>query len=329
MNETHECAGTVPVRTREGKFVRRKGQKGWATLMTVVMLWLAAPAVRAGGDPGSSPAPADGARIPLSVKRQAASDLEVGGELEGVSAGSTRYVTIQSLLALPLQTYTISDDSNFATGTQVSGVPLGELARWLGAAPSANMVVAICDDKYRANYLHDYIVAHHPLLVLRIDGRPPDRWPKDPETHKYNMGPYMISHPKFMPSFRVLSHNEQAQIPWGVVRLEFRNEKAVMAAISPRGPHAEEESVQAGYRIARQNCFRCHNAGREGGEKSGTPWLVLAAWAVAAPDYFADYIRDPKKKNEHAGMPPNPDYDAATTTALREYFATFVAPEKP
>lgn len=255
--------------------------------------------------------------------------MEVGGELEGASAGSTRYATIQALLALPLQTYTIRDDPNFAAGTKVSGVPLEELARWLGAAPSADMVVAICDDKYRANYLHAYIVAHHPLLVLRINGEPPDRWPKDPETHKYNMGPYMISHPKFTPSFRVLSHNDEAQIPWGVVRLEFRSEKAVMAAIAPRGSHAEEESVQAGYRIAQQNCFRCHNAGREGGEKSGRPWLVLAAWAVAAPDYFADYIRDPKKRNEHAEMPGNPGYDAATTSALREYFATFVAREKP
>ena len=138
------------------------------------------------------------------------------------------------------------------------------------------------------------------------------------------MGPYLISHPKFAPRFKILAHRDEAQIPWGVVRIEFRNEKTVWGAIAPRGAAAEEASVQAGYRIAQQNCFRCHNAGREGGEKSGRPWLVLAAWAAASPDFFEDYVRDPKKRNERAQMPGNAGYDRPTTRALREYFATFI-----
>ena len=32
------------------------------------------------------------------------------------------------------------------------------------------MVVAICDDGYRANYPRDYLVAHHPVLVLQVNG---------------------------------------------------------------------------------------------------------------------------------------------------------------
>jgi mono/diheme cytochrome c family protein len=264
-------------------------------------------------------------KLVTNATRHAASDLEVGGELAGVPAGSTRYLTLDSLLALPLQTHVVNDDPDFAKGTKIGGVALEDLRRMLGAANS-DMVVAICDDKYRANYPQAYIAAHHPLLVLRVNGEPPSRWPKDPETHKYDMGPYMISHAQFTPGFHVLSHSDEAQIPWGVIRLEFRNEKAVMGAIAPRGPHANDEAVQQGYRIAQQNCYRCHNSGAEGGQKSGRPWLVLAAWAAAAPDYFDDYVRDPKKRNEHAEMPANRGYDQATVAALREYFATFVPP---
>ena len=109
------------------------------------------------------------------------------------------------------------------------------------------------------------------------------------------MGPYLISHPKFVPAFHVLSIPEEPQIPWGVVRLEFRDEKKTFAGIAPRGARADSTEVQAGYRIATQHCFRCHNQGREGGQKAGRPWAVLSAWATASPQYFATYVRDPEE----------------------------------
>ena len=249
--------------------------------------------------------------------------------MAGLPAGTTRYVTLDSLLALPQETYTVTDDGNFVGSTKISGVPLDELARILGAAPESDFVVAICDDKYRANYPQAYIRAHHPLLVLKVNGETAPGWPKDPEAHRYDMGPYMISHPKFTPRFRVLSHTDEAQIPWGVVRIEFRNEKPVFDAIAPHGPHAEDASVQAGYRIAQQNCVRCHNAGREGGQKARRPWPLLAAWAATSPQHFEAYVRDPKKINAQAEMPGNAGYDDATIHALRDYFATFVSAEKP
>ncbi len=272
---------------------------------------------------------ADSARssLPLNATRTLPSDLEVGGELTGLPSGATRYVTLDSLLALPLVTYQVGDDPNFSGPTKISGIPLEDLARALGANPSADLVVAICDDKYRAAYSRAYLKAHHPLLVLLVNGEPPSRWPKDPETHRYEMGPYMISHPKFTPTFKILSHSDEPQIPWGLVQLEFRNEKAVFGAIAPRGPHAADPSVQAGYKIAQQNCFRCHNSGDKGGQKAGRPWLVLAAFASAAPEYFSAYVRDPKSTNAIAQMPANPVYDDATIRALRDYFATFLPAE--
>jgi mono/diheme cytochrome c family protein len=270
-----------------------------------------------------------GARITLHQARVSPSDLEVAGELAGVTPGTTRYITRDDLLALPQVEYTVNDDANFAGTTKVSGVPLEELIRQLGASPQSDLVVAICDDQYRAHYTRAYMTAHHPLLVLKINGQPSERWPKDAEGHGYDLGPYLISHPKFTPAFKILAQEDEAQIPWGVVRLEFRNEKSVLGAITPRGPRANEPLVQAGYRIAQQNCFRCHNMGREGGLKSGHPWLVLSAWATASPEYFGGYVRDPKKKNPHAEMPGNPGYDDVTIRALSAYFQTFTRQEKP
>ncbi|MFZ1158381.1 MAG: c-type cytochrome [Candidatus Sulfotelmatobacter sp.] len=264
----------------------------------------------------------------LRVERASPSDLEVSGDLAGLAPGTTRYLKREDLLTLPQVSYTVTDDANFNGPTQISGVLMEELNRKLAAAPESDMLVAICSDQYRANYPHAYIAEHHPLLVLKINGQPPAGWPKDRETHGYDMGPYLISHAKFSPAFKIFSQPDEAQIPWGVVRLEFRNEETVFGAIAPRGPQAADELVQAGYRIAQQNCFRCHNMGREGGMKAGRPWRVLSAWATASPKYFADYVRNPQSKNPRAQMPGNPGYDDATIGALTAYFKTFSASDQ-
>jgi mono/diheme cytochrome c family protein len=267
----------------------------------------------------------------LRVERASPSDLELSGDLAGMPPGTIRYLTREDLLTLPQVSYTVTDDANFTGPTQITGVLLEELTRKLAAAPESDMLVAICDDQYHANYPHAYIAEHHPVLVLKINGQSPDGWPKDHETHGYDMGPYLISHSKFSPAFEIFSQPDEAQIPWGVVRLDFRNEKTVFGAIAPRGPQAASAPVQAGYRIAQQNCFRCHNMGQEGGMKAGHPWLVLSAWAAASPKYFADYVRNPQSGNPRAQMPGNPGYNDATIGALIAYFKTFSpsAQEKP
>ena len=267
--------------------------------------------------------------IRLLAQRTSASDLEVGGELAGVPRGETRYVTRQALLALPQVSFTVKGDSNFTGPTPIKGVLLEELARDLGAAPAADLVVAICDDKYRANYPRDYLEAHHPVLVLEVNGKPPSGWPKDSGGHGFDMGPYMISHDEFAPAFKILSHTDEAQIPWGVVRLEFRNEKTVFGAIAPRGPQANDPYVQAGYKIAEQNCFRCHNMGDEGGQKSGIGWPLIAAVADTSREFFAAYVRDPKAKSPTAQMPGSPQYDDETLQALGDYFRTFYGGVQP
>lgn len=256
-------------------------------------------------------------RLVLQTKRHASSDLEVGGSPQG----ETRFVSYTSLLSLPQESYSVTGDANFGTTVQISGVSLENLPGWLGAQNGATMVIAICDDKYAAHYPASYVHAHHPLLVLKVNGREPDHWPLGVD--RLPMGPYMVSHPSFKPSFRVLSHDDEAQVPWGVVRLDLRREQTVYAPIEPQGAAAKDPVVQQGYAIARQNCFRCHSRSGEGGQKSKLLWRDLAQEAVTNPTQFDAYVRNPKNISSPSQMVASPQYDDATLSALRRYFASF------
>jgi len=265
----------------------------------------------------------------LHEKKTNPSDLEVSGALTGLPTDSVRYITREELLAMPQVTYTPSGDTNFSGPTRIRGVRLEDLERALSVSPSSEMVVAVCDDEYRANYPQSYLAAHHPVLVLEINGKPPSGWPKDAQEHKFDMGPYMVSNPKFVPGFKIHSYVEEPQIPWGVVRIEFRDEKTVFDAIAPRGLFAQDREVQNGFSIAKQNCFRCHNSGREGGQKSGLTWDVLSQLARFSPKDFAAYIHSPINRYAKAQMPGFPEYDEATLAALTSYFQTFSKQAKP
>jgi hypothetical protein len=257
----------------------------------------------------------------LHPARQAATDLEVGGEIPGVAEGIGQFISYQDLLRLPQVAFTVTDDSNFPKSSRISGVALEQLRRSLHS--NADLVVAICEDQYRANYPASYIAAHHPVLVLSVNGKSQADWPK---THDGgSLGPYVISHPSFTPSFKVLSHTDETQIPYEVVRLDFRSQSQVFGAIAPQGAFAPGSPVMDGYRIAQQNCYRCHNMGAEGGHMASIPWPVLAALAKGNPQFFANYVRNPQALNPRSKMAANPEYDDQTIAALRAYFATFAA----
>jgi hypothetical protein len=262
----------------------------------------------------------DGSSL-LHVDRSSASDLEVGGELAHLPPDSTRFIRYEDLLALPQETYTISDDTDLAPNTEISGVPLEALGRLLGKSLHDPLIVAICYDHYRANYPGDYLAQHHPLLVLRINGKTRDEWPKSPSGDA--LGPYLISHPVFKPAFKILSHWDEAQIPYGVTRLEFRRESEVFGAIRPHGYWPAKSQIQQGYLIARQDCFRCHNMGAEGGTMAGRSWEDLANDAWDDGPTFRDIIHDPRSVDSGAKGPAHLQYDFGTLDALTSYFKTF------
>src|ERR1019366_7419299 len=160
----------------------------------------------------------DGASL-LHTQRSSPGDLEVGGELAHLPQGSTRFLRYEDLLALPQETYTVSDDTDLPPNTEISGVPLDQLERLLGKSPHDPIIVAICYDHYRTNYPADYLDQHHPLLVLGINGKLRDQCPRSrPGAAR---GPYLTSHPASNPALKTLSHWDEPQIPYGVTRLEF------------------------------------------------------------------------------------------------------------
>lgn len=205
---------------------------------------------------------------------------------------------------------------------------LDVLAREFAARGEKTLIVAVSADLYRAHYPETYVEAHRPLLVLEINGEGPGGWPKSKEGSSA-MGPYLISHPHFTPSFLVLGNAEEPQIPWGVVRLEFRTEEAVFGEILPRGASAGEPAVQAGYRIARENCLRCHGPASYGRLKGLLTWEGIGLFAETSPRALANYVRDPRSVAQYAQMPANPNYDDATMQALVAYFRTLVVKGKP
>jgi hypothetical protein len=257
----------------------------------------------------------------LHTERSSPGDLEIGGELAHLPEGSTRFIRNEDLLALPQEAYTVNDDVDLPPNTEISGVPLESLERLLGKSPHDTLIVAICYDHYRANYPGDYLAQHHPLLVLRINGKLRDEWPKSPSGEA--LGPYLITHPVFKPAFKILSHWDEPQIPYGVTRLEFRHESEVFGAIRPRGSWPAKSQVTQGYLIARQDCFRCHNMGAEGGTMAGRSWEDLANSAWDDGPTFRDIIHNPKSVNPDAKMPAHPQYDFGTLDALTFYFKTF------
>jgi mono/diheme cytochrome c family protein len=268
------------------------------------------------------------AKLPSQTERTSSLDLEISGSLAGLPAGSKRFLRHEDLLALPQVSFTVTDDPNFSGPTEVRGVELDLLARELGSEGGRAFVVAVCRDWYRAHYPQAYREVHKPVLVLEINGQLPPDWPKSKEGTASPMGPYLITHAHFTPSFKILAHEDEAQIPWGVVALEFLNEKAALAGIEPQGATADAPEVQAGYRIAQQNCFRCHGPANLGSLKGKLTWDGIALFASQAPKNFAAYVRNPKSVVPNAEMPPNPEYDEPTLEALAAYFGTFAPTEK-
>ena len=168
--------------------------------------------------------------------------------MAGLPAGAVRYLTREDLKAMPQVSYRVTDDANFDGAVQISGVELEVLTQKLGAGGEKAVIVAVCGDLYRAHYPRAYVETHRPVLVLEINGKAPEGWPKRKGSAGSGLGPYLISHREFTPNFKILGNEEEAQIPWGVVRLEFRSEETVFAGITPRGANASDPAVQAGLR---------------------------------------------------------------------------------
>ena len=255
-------------------------------------------------------------KLTLQAQRSSPQDIEITGDVPGIAPGQSRFVRYADLAGLRQVSYTVKDDTNFDGPVQLSGVPLDEIIQALGVTGSQQMVAAVGADGYDGNYTTEYRAAHQPFLVLTIGGKPPAQWPKGPEGEV--LAPYIISHPYFKPGAKILAHIEDSNAPYGITKLHFYDQAAILATLKP--PASAGPAAMQGYRIMLNNCLRCHNSGEIGGDKSPFGWQQLAMIAKGNADAFGKYIIQPNRVNPEATMPPNPKYDSATVAALVAYF---------
>jgi mono/diheme cytochrome c family protein len=255
------------------------------------------------------------ARIALETQRSSPQDLEISGDVPGIPAGASRFVRYADLRALTQVSFKVKDDSNFDGPVALSGVSLDELLKALGMTGSKQLIAALSSDGYEGHYTAEYRAQHHPFLVLKMGDKDPSQWARGPDGEVF--APYFISHPSFMPAFHVLAHEEQPQVPIGVVKVRFYDEDA---ALTPLKAAAATGPAAQGYRIAVQSCLRCHSAGDIGGSKSPFGWPQLNLIAQGNASAFGKYIVQPNRVNPEATMPANPKYDAATVAAITAYF---------
>jgi mono/diheme cytochrome c family protein len=255
-------------------------------------------------------------KLALQTQRTSPQDLEITGDVSGIPAGQSRFARYADLAALKQVSYTVKDDPDFSGPVQLSGVPLDELIAALGTTGNEQLVAAAGADGYEGNYTTGYRAAHQPFLVLTINGRQPTQWPKGPDGEM--LAPYVISHPYFKPQLKILEHIEEPQLPYGVTKLHFFDQTAILATLKP--PASAGAAATHGYQIVLNSCLRCHSNGEIGGNKSPFGWPQLALIAKGNADAFGKYVIQPNRVNPEATMPPNPNYDAATVAALVAYF---------
>lgn len=242
--------------------------------------------------------------------RQAPQDLPID-----LGPGRGRvYVSYGALRALPQTSARVQGELGAGT-ERVQGVLLGELARALGV-PAGAGVLAPCSDGYLSVYSPAFIARYRPLLVLTIDGRPPEQWP--PPGMNDNPGPYLIVVAEDLAPgvsrVRDIRHKE----PWGVTGLRFVRLDEAFAAL-PRTPALGRE-------LWINCCASCHagpSPGTPGGAKAGPAagFAALQALARSDPVYFRRYVRQPTALVPGARMEANPDYGEADLDALTAFLA--------
>jgi mono/diheme cytochrome c family protein len=253
-----------------------------------------------------------------SPTRSSPQDLEVFDIKADRSVSAPRYYRYEQLLTLPLITVKTAKDPNTQQPATYTGVYFNDLIQGLRSSPEQTVVGANCYDGYQQYYDLDYDEKHHPIFLLKYDGKAPADWPKS--EHNSPMGPYCVVHENFRPLETVYGYTEEPRIPFGIVSVELTTYALSLGKFDAPDPHNSE--VTKGQKIAVGSCVSCHNNGSAGGKMAQRPWQVLAAHAVYNSDYFRQYVVNPQKFKPNVAMPAHPTFDSATLDALQTYFKT-------
>lgn len=230
-------------------------------------------------------------------------------------AGESRFVRWSELRSLPTSTLTLPRAFGLVA-PQLTVLFLSDLWAALPHSPTADTMLAICQDGYASVYPRDFITAYRPFLLLEINGIGPAGWP--PPGVKNNFGPYVISiAAEVVPAVAQLLDGAHKR-PWGAVTLEIAT-FAERFADAYRGKWAEISPRAAlGRDLWINSCASCHRGPGQmfGGTKSDRPFEALVALAIGDAGYFRQYVREPKSKVPAATMEPHPHYTDEHLAAL-------------
>jgi hypothetical protein len=262
--------------------------------------------------------PGSAGTLTSSQTRTSSQDLEVFDIRADGSVSAPRYYRYEQLLTLRLVTVKTAKDPNTQQPATYTGVYFNDLIPGLQSSAEQTVLGANCYDGYQQYYDPDYDEKHHPIFLLKYDGKAPAEWPKS--EHDSPMGPYCVVHESFQPLETVYGYTEAPRIPFGIVSVELTSYALSLGKFDAPDPHNSE--VMKGQKIAVGSCVSCHNNGSAGGKMAQRPWQVLAANAVYNSDYFRQYVVDPQKFKPNVAMPAHPTFDSATLDALQTYFKT-------
>jgi hypothetical protein len=157
--------------------------------------------------------------LSASPTRSSSQDLEVFNIDADGSASVPRYYRFEQLLTLPQITVKTATDPNTQQPATYTGVYLNDLIQALQNSPEETVLGANCYDGYQQYYDPDYNKNHHPIFLLKYDGKAPADWPKS--EHNSPMGPYCIVHENFQSSETIYGYTEAPRIPFGIVSVEL------------------------------------------------------------------------------------------------------------
>ena len=233
----------------------------------------------------------------------------------------TVYYSYDQLLTLPTVTVKTERDPNTNTPATYTGVYISDLFEAFGADASFDVIGANSVGYLKQYYDRDYLARHRPILLLKLDGKPPADWPTTEHadgkvTHEGWLGPYCVVHDSFSPAETVYGYVEEPRNVCGVVSLELTNFTQSLGRLTPKKGGNDPEVVK-GQKIAVGSCISCHKLGNVGGKQAS--WGALAASVVISKDNFKKKVTNPQSVNPTSHMPPHPTFDDKTFNALEAY----------
>jgi hypothetical protein len=240
-------------------------------------------------------------------------DLEVFSLQADGTPGPSQFYSYSDLATLPNVTVKVASDPFLNKPATFTGVYLADVYKAIGAVPTKNILGLCCYDRYKDYFDSAYNNQHHPVLVLKWDGKEPDSWPTTADGSP--LGPYCVVYENFVRVVTADKYSEAPRIPYGVVSIEISTYDQSIGKIAP--PAGAPPAELNGFKIAMGCCIQCHNQDSTGGSKGHAQWAVLEGFAEQ--DFFASFVRDPKTLKPDIDMPAYA-LDAQSMSDLRAYF---------